>query len=156
MNDQAFMRMAIEKAQQGIAADQSPFGACIVREGKVIACEHNVVWQTNDPTAHAEVNSIRAACKMLASVKLSGATIYSTTEPCPMCFSAIHWAGIARIVYGASIAEARRAGFSELEISNFDMKRLGGSPVEIVPGLLAGEASELFAQWLANPSRRSY
>jgi tRNA(Arg) A34 adenosine deaminase TadA len=73
-----------------------------------------------------------------------------------MCFAAIHWAGIDRIVYGASIADAQRAGFSELAISNFDMKRLGGSNLEIVPGFLAAEAVELFNQWLADPRHRVY
>jgi tRNA(Arg) A34 adenosine deaminase TadA len=92
----------------------------------------------------------------VANIKLAGTTIYSTTEPCPMCFAAIHWAGIDRIVYGASIADAQRAGFNELAISNFDMKRLGGSTVEIVPAFLAAEAVELFDQWLADPKHRVY
>src|SRR5688572_21940368 len=108
MTDDQYMRIAIEKAREGIAADQSPFGACIVREGQILACEHNVVWRTTDSTAHAEVNAIRVACQAVGGVKLAGATIYSTTEPCPMCFAAIHWAGIDRIVFGASIADAER------------------------------------------------
>jgi guanine deaminase len=157
MTDRDYMRMAIERAREGIAAGQSPFGACIVgADGKVIACEHNVVWRTTDATAHAEVNAIRVACRAVADIKLAGATIYSTTEPCPMCFSAIHWAGMARIVYGSSIEDARRAGFSELGISNFDMKRLGGSPVEIAAGLMSEEAGELFAEWLRHPGHRGY
>ena len=156
MDDAAYMRMAITRAREGAAAGQSPFGACIVRDGQVISCEHNLVWRTPDATAHAEVTAIRVACKNVKDVKLSGATIYSTTEPCPMCFAAIHWAGIARIVYGASIADAQRAGFSELAISNTDMKRLGGSKVEIVPAFLADEAAELFTQWLADPKHRAY
>jgi guanine deaminase len=154
--DAVYMRMANPIAREGMALAPSPFGATIVRGTTVLACEHNVVWRTPDATAHAEVTAIRAACKAVADVKLAGTTIYSTTEPCPMCFAAIHWAGIDRIVYGASIADARRAGFSELAISNVDMKRLGGSPVEIVPAFLAGEAGELFEQWLADPKRRVY
>src|SRR5688500_3650821 len=106
--DQRFMRMAIDKARAGMAGGGSPFGATIVGPGgDVIACEHNGVWQTTDATAHAEVTAIRAACRAAAAVKLPGATIYSTTEPCPMCFAAIHWAGMARIVYGSSIADAQ-------------------------------------------------
>ena len=155
-DDETCMRLAIERARAGMASGGSPFGACIVQGGRVIAAEHNIVWQTTDATAHAEVNAIRVACKAVAGVKLDGATIYSSTEPCPMCFAAIHWAGMKRIVYGASIADAARAGFSELSISNFDMKRLGGSPVEIVPAFMAAEANELFDQWLANPARRVY
>jgi guanine deaminase len=157
MTDDVFMAMAIERAQAGMDAGGSPFGACIVAaDGRVIACEHNVVWQTTDATAHAEVNAIRVACRAVSDIKLAGATIYSSTEPCPMCFSAIHWAGMKRIVYGATIADAARAGFSELSISNFDMKRLAGSPVEIVSGVMAEEAKELFERWLADPKRRVY
>lgn len=144
-DDEPFMQKAIAKAREGVAAGQSPFGACIVRYGQVIWCEHNLVWRTPDATAHAEVTAIRIACKALSSVKLNGATIYSTTEPCPMCFSAIHWAGISRIVHGSSILDAQRAGFSELGISNVEMNRLGGSGIEIVPALLASEAVKLFA-----------
>ncbi|HEY7119195.1 MAG TPA: nucleoside deaminase [Tepidisphaeraceae bacterium] len=155
-DDERFMRMAIEKAREGMAAGQSPFGACIVQSGSVIACAHNVVWRDTDATAHAEVTAIRTACRAVRGIKLPGATIYSTTEPCPMCFAAIHWAGIARIVYGTSIADAQRAGFGELAISNFDMKRLGGSGVDVVPSLIAGEANELFDRWLAGPKRRVY
>src|SRR3954463_11940830 len=117
MTDETYMRMAIAKAREGLALGQSPFGACIVRDRDVLACEHNVVWRTTDATAHAEVTAIRAACKHVGDIKLTGATLYSTTEPCPMCFAAIHWAGIARIVYAASIADAQRAGFSELSLS---------------------------------------
>jgi tRNA(Arg) A34 adenosine deaminase TadA len=157
MTDDAYMAMAIERARAGMAAGGSPFGATIVvADGRVIASEHNVVWQTTDATAHAEVNAIRVACKAVSAIKLEGATIYSSTEPCPMCFAAIHWAGMKRIVYGASIADAARAGFSELSISNEEMKRLGGSPVEIVSGVMVDEAKELFEQWLADPKRRVY
>jgi guanine deaminase len=156
MNDHEYMAMAIEKAREALAADQSPFGACIVQNGRVIACEHNRVWRDTDATAHAEVTAIRVACKAVGNIKLEGATIYSTTEPCPMCFSAIHWAGMARIVYGASIEDAARAGFSELSISNSEMKRLGGSPVEIVAGVMAVEAKKLFELWVANPRHRNY
>lgn len=156
INDQTFMQMAIDRARSGMKDGQSPFGACIVRNGAVICCEHNVVWRDTDASAHAEVTAIRTACKKVGAIRLEGATIYSTTEPCPMCFSAIHWSGIARIVYGSAIADARRAGFSELGISNEEMKRMSGSKVEIVPGLLAEEAVALFTEWMANQNRRVY
>ena len=116
--DEGYMRLAIQKAREGVAAGQTPFGACIVTAGgEVAACEHNVVWRTTDITAHGEVNAIRVACRSLGTIDLSGCTIYSTTEPCPMCFSAIHWAKIAGIVFGASISDAQAAGFNELAIS---------------------------------------
>lgn len=151
------MRIAIDKTREGIGAGQSPFGACIVsRDGKVIACDHNVVWATTDITAHGEVNTIRGACKALGKIDLSGATIYSTTEPCPMCFSAIHWAKIGRIVYGASIADAQAAGFNELTIANTVMKEEGKSPVQIDGGCLREECAALFAEWKNTGRARTY
>ncbi len=142
------MWLAIEKTREGIRAGQTPFGACIVSsDGKVVACDHNVVWATTDITAHGEVNTIRAACRALGTVDLSGCTIYSTTEPCPMCFSAIHWAKISRIVFGASIADAAAAGFNELTIANTLMKEAGNSQVCIDAGCLHDACAALFMEW---------
>jgi tRNA(Arg) A34 adenosine deaminase TadA len=153
MSDEQFMRMAIEKCKAGLAKAQMPFGAVIVKAGNVIACEHNVVWATTDITAHAEVTALRAACHLLNTIDLSGCTIYSTTEPCPMCFSACHWAKLDRVVFGTEIKDARAAGFSELPISNLEMKRQGGSRIDIVPGLLREEAMELFRIYAAQAGR---
>jgi guanine deaminase len=140
-----FMRTAIREAKKGIEKSQSPFGACIVKEGKKIASAHNGVWGKADPTAHAEIVAIRKACKKLKTIDLTGCEIYSTCEPCPMCFSAIHWAKIGRIVYGTGIADAKVCGFSELEITNEDMKRLGKSSLEVQAGFMAEECRQLFA-----------
>ena len=157
MQDETFMRLAIEKAREGVRGGQTPFGACIVSpDGRVLACDHNVVWHTTDITAHGEINAIRAACRALGSIDLSGCTIYSTTEPCPMCFSAIHWARISRIVYGASIADAQAAGFNELAIATIVMKETGGSPVEIDGGCLREECAALFAEWKESGNARPY
>ncbi|MBN1495690.1 MAG: nucleoside deaminase [Spirochaetes bacterium] len=151
------MRLAIEKAREGMRGGQTPFGACIVSaDGRVLACEHNVVWHATDITAHGEVNAIRSACRATGSIDLSGCTIYSTTEPCPMCFSAIHWARISRIVYGASIADAQAAGFNELAIANVVMKDAGGSPVDIEAGCLRDECAALFNEWKESGSARPY
>jgi guanine deaminase len=155
--DENFMRLAIEKTREGIREGQTPFGACIVASGgHVIACDHNVVWATTDITAHGEVNTIRKACRAEGTIDLSGATIYSTTEPCPMCFSAIHWAKIGRIVYGASIADAQAAGFNELTIANTDMKKAGGSPVVVEGGCLREACVALFAEWKDSGKARTY
>jgi guanine deaminase len=155
--DEKFMRLAIEKTREGIRAGQTPFGACIVSsDGNVTACDHNVVWATTDITAHGEINTIRAACKALDSIDLSGSTIYSTTEPCPMCFSAIHWAKISRIVYGASIKDAQAAGFNELTIANTLMKEKGQSPVLIDGGCLREENVALFEEWKNAGKARIY
>ena len=105
--DEKFMRLAINKAKQGIKQGQTPFGACISKDGEVISCVHNIVWESLDITAHAEISAIREACKKLNTVDLSGCVIYSTCEPCPMCFSACHWAKISKIVYGAQIEDAK-------------------------------------------------
>jgi tRNA(Arg) A34 adenosine deaminase TadA len=156
MPDGQFMKRAIAKGREGIAAGQTPFGACIVRDRQVVACEHNRVWETRDATAHAEVQAIRAACRALDTVDLSGAVIYSTCEPCPMCFSAIHWAKISTIVFGARIADARALGFSELTLPNEVMKREGGSPVELVPGFMRDECLALFQEFAQRPDRRIY
>ena len=145
--DERFMRRAIAKAKQGMLEGQSPFGACIAKRGRAVACEHNMVRESCDSTAHAEIHAIRAACRRLKSIDLSGCTIYSTTEPCPMCFAAIHWARISRIVYGASISDAKRAGFNELAIPNAKMRSLAKSRLKIEEGVLAGESRELFRVW---------
>lgn len=157
-DDEDRMRTAIEAARRGIAHGQTPFGACVVgADGRgVVAAAHNVVWETTDVTAHAEVTAIRLACARLGAIELAGCTIYSTCEPCPMCFSACHWARVARVVYGASIEDARRAGFNELAISNEQMKRLGGSEVIIRGGVLRDETTALFDEWLKQPNARSY
>ena len=150
------MRLAIGKAREGIRKGQTPFGACIVKDGTMISCEHNVVWRTTDSTAHAEVHAIRRACAVLGTIDLSGCVIYSTCEPCPMCFAAIHWAKISAIYFGARIQDAAAAGFSELTISNEQMKSLGGSNVTIVGDFLRSEAAELFNLWLSESRHRSY
>jgi guanine deaminase len=147
-DDERFMRMAIEQAHAGVRAGQSPFGAVIVRDGEVVCAVHNRVWETTDITAHAEVVALREACRALGTIDLGGCTIYSSTEPCPMCFSAIHWANVDRIVFGTSIGDADRAGFRELSISNEEMKERGGSHVEVVRGVLAEEAQEAFDRFL--------
>jgi tRNA(Arg) A34 adenosine deaminase TadA len=156
MNDEIFMKMAIAKARQGVDEGQSPFGACIVKNGEVVVCEHNVVWATTDITAHAEVHTIRQACRILKTIDLTGCEIYSSCEPCPMCFSAIHWARISRIVYGARIEDARESGFHELEISNEKMKKMGHSPIEIVSDVCRDEAVELFHYWLKKNGSKKY
>lgn len=150
MSDHDYMGMAIETTKQGILAGQSPFGAVIVRGNTFIAATHNTVWRDLDPTAHAEVNAIRVAAKSLATFDLSGCTLYSTCEPCPMCLTAIHWARIDRVLYGADIADSKKAGFSELLISAFDMVRQGGSPLKVEKGIRRDECVALFSFFLKN------
>jgi tRNA(Arg) A34 adenosine deaminase TadA len=156
MNEAAYMQAAIDKAREGIAQDQSPFGAAIFRGGRLICAAHNTVVRDNDPTAHAEINAIRQAAQALQTIALSGCELFTTCEPCPMCLAAIHWAKLDRVVYGASIADATWAGFSELNIPAKQMAQLGGSPVRVENGLLVAECCRLFNEWRQNPKRRTY
>ncbi len=154
--DEKFMRFAIEKAKKGIKSGQTPFGACIVRNGLVISCAHNIVWKDTDITAHAEICAIRDACKRLKKVDLSGCVIYSTCEPCPMCFGAIHWAGINKIIYGVKIKDAKGFGFNELCISSKKLRQMAASKIEITGGLLRTENLKLFEIWSCSESKRVY
>jgi tRNA(Arg) A34 adenosine deaminase TadA len=154
--DRDFMSQAIAKAVEGIAAGQSPFGAVIVRDGNVVAATHNTVWRDGDPTAHAEVNCIRAAAKALATIDLKGCTMYSTCEPCPMCLAAIHWAKIDRVVFGAGIADAAAAGFHELHVAARMLAAMGRSPLLVESDLLREECARLFAQWREAGLSRTY
>ncbi len=151
-----FMKLAIDKCREGIDKGQSPFAACIVKNGEVIACEHNVVWAKTDITAHGEINAIQKACRKINSIDLSGSTIYSTCEPCPMCFTAIHWARIDRIIYGAAISDAERFGFNELKVSNHMLKEMGLSDVEITPDFMKNQCVELFEYWAAKDGKKTY
>jgi tRNA(Arg) A34 adenosine deaminase TadA len=142
------MRVAINEARRNLRrADGGPFGACIVRGGTIVALSRNTVLARRDPTCHAEVNAIRRAARRLGTHDLSGCRIFSTTEPCPMCFAAIHWAGIDEVVSGTRIAEVARLGFRELSISNRTMRRLGGGAVRIVGGVLREECRQLLRDW---------
>ena len=106
-----FMNEAIAEAAAGVAAGEGgPFGAVVVKNGRVVARGHNQVVAHGDPTAHAEVQAIRAACRELGSFDLSGCEIYATCEPCPMCFAAIHWARLDRVRFGATRADAAAVG----------------------------------------------
>lgn len=145
--DAYYMDLALEACRAGIEAGQSPFGACVVSGGEVLAVGHNHVWAQTDPSAHAEVVCIRQACRAVGAVHLPGATIYSTTEPCPMCFSCIHWARIGRIVYAARVADAGSFGFNELPIDNATLKRISGAVLELCPDFQREKALALFRHW---------
>ena len=111
--DERFMQMAIDLSVENVANGGGPFGAVIVRDGEVLAAGANRVTANNDPTAHAEVSAIREACAKVGNFKLEGATIYTSCEPCPMCLSAIYWAGISRIFYGNTKADAKAIDFDD-------------------------------------------
>lgn len=111
--DEIYLRQAVEIAKQNIEKGGGPFGAIIVKDNEIVAQCGNSVTNDNDPTAHAEVNCIRSACKKLNTFDLSGCVIYSSCEPCPMCLSAIYWARLDRLVYAATRQDAAGAGFDD-------------------------------------------
>ncbi|MEO8359078.1 MAG: nucleoside deaminase [Vicinamibacteria bacterium] len=154
--DEAFMHMALREASRGMQRGQGgPFGACIVKDGLIVAVAHNRVLVTGNPTQHAEVVCIGKAAKALGTHILKGCTIYSTTEPCPMCFSAIHWAQIDRIVFGTGIADVEKLGFNELCISNTTLKKLGKSGV-VLDQASVKECTDLLKSWAAMKTKRTY
>lgn len=111
--DQHFMQMAIDLSSDNVDQGGGPFGAVIVKDGEVISTGVNRVVPNNDPTAHAEVNAIRSACAKLNTFKLEGCTVYSSCEPCPMCLSALYWAGVSRICYGNTKEDAKAIDFDD-------------------------------------------
>lgn len=153
MPSRRFMEEAIDIAIEGIRKWNSPFGSAIVKNDRIIAVAHNTVLTKKDATNHAEMNAIRLACKKLGTHKLDGCTIYSTTEPCPMCFSAIHWAGAKSIVFGTTIGDVKKLGFSELTISDKKMKKLGKSRLRITEGFMRKECLDLLRTWKAGKGK---
>ena len=112
------MDTAIKLAADNVDNEGGPFGAVIVKDNEIIARGTNRVTSTNDPTAHAEVQAIREACSKLKTFDLSGCEIYTSCEPCPMCFSAIYWAHIDKVYYAADHEDAANAGFDDAFIYN--------------------------------------
>ena len=109
-----FMKAAVKVALEGMNNNEGgPFGCVIVKEGEIIGKGNNKVTSTNDPTAHAEVNAIREACKNLNSFQLDGCEIYTSCEPCPMCLGAIYWARPDKVFYGSNQIDAANVGFDD-------------------------------------------
>lgn len=120
MDKSEIMDLCVKSCMEGMKNHEGgPFGSAIVKDGKVIAVAHNTVIGDNDPTAHGEVNAIRQACKKLNTFDLSGCELYTTSEPCPMCMSAIIWANISKVYYGCTVEDARDIGFRDEHILKF-------------------------------------
>lgn len=151
-----FMRYAIELGRKGMEAGSGgPFGAIVVKDGKIIGEGWNRVLSSNDPTAHGEITAIRDACKNIQSYDLSGCEIYTSGEPCPMCLSAIYWARLDRIFYGFKIQAAAEALFDD----EFIFKQLNKPASERkIPQIqiLETEALKLLKDYTANPDRVLY
>ncbi|RYU94548.1 nucleoside deaminase [Emticicia agri] len=143
-----FMRKAIELSligsQEGIG--QGPFGAVIVKDGRIVGEGHNNVIAYNDPTAHAEVVAIRDACKNLGTYELQDCEIYTSCEPCPMCLSAIYWAKIGKIYYGNTRDDAAEIGFDDAFLYQEIPLPLAERTIAIEP-LAREEAQVAFVLW---------
>ncbi len=114
--DQRYLEQAIDLARNNVAGGGGPFGAVIVKDGKIIATGVNRVTDRHDATAHAEILAIREANRKLGTHELKDCTLYSSCEPCPMCLGAVYWAGISRLVFASTNIDAKNAGFSDAEI----------------------------------------
>ena len=153
--DKAFMRQAIRLADDNVDHGGGPFGAVIVKDGEVIAGGCNRVVPNNDPTAHAEVSAIREACNKLGTFDLSGCTIYTSCEPCPMCLGAIYWARIGRIYYGNTRYDARDINFADDFIYEEMDRPIEQRQLPIIP-LLREEAIHTFRKWAEKEDKTEY
>jgi tRNA(Arg) A34 adenosine deaminase TadA len=153
--DRKFMGEAIRLANESVRHGGGPFGAVIVKDGKIIAGSSNSVTIDNDPTAHAEVNAIREACRKLGTFDLTGCRIYTSCEPCPMCLGAIYWAHIDKIYYANDRRDAADIGFDD----DFIYQEIALKPTERTKPseiLLREEAIEAFKQWEAKADKTEY
>ena len=146
--DERYMRLAIEKTREGIEAGQPPFGACLVRDGEILATAHNTVAREGDITRHAEIDAVRASCRELGSIDLSGSVLYATATPCAMCFTSAEMAGINRVVIGVG-PEDFRAYFPSSSRTPTFRTPLGTTEngIEIIIGVLREECLALFKAW---------
>lgn len=149
------MREAIRLANESVEQGGGPFGAVIVKDGEIIAGSSNSVTIDNDPTAHAEVNTIRKACQKLRTFDLSGCVIYTSCEPCPMCLGAIYWARISKIFYGNTRKDARDIDFADDFIYEELELPMEKRTLPIKP-LLRDEALHTFRLWAAKTDKTEY
>ena len=154
-DDRRFMQMAIDLSVENVANDGGPFGAVIVRNGEVIATGTNRVTANNDPTAHAEVSAIREACAKVENFKLEGCVCYTSCEPCPMCLSALYWAGVERIVYGNTKDDAKAINFDDSFIYDEIAKPYAQRAIPI-HNLMRKEALEGFRAWTEKTDKIEY
>ena len=143
MTNKNFMRLAIDKARE----NKTPFAACIAGDGKAIACEASSVSIDNDPTSHGEVHAIRSACRKLKKPDLHGYILYTTCQPCAMCLMACYWAGIDKVVYGATLADSKKAGFHELDVSGKLAKQIVGNRIKLHGRVMKRQCLTLFKEF---------
>jgi len=154
-----FINEAIKLARQSIECQGGPFGAVIVKDKQIIGRGSNLVTKHNDPTAHAEMEAIRDACQHIQSYSLAGCTLYTSSEPCPMCLSAIYWARIDSVLYANSYAQAARIGFDDQFIFkqlNLSHQQKSLSISQVQDETVRHDAQEVFHAWENSPSKTHY
>ena len=150
------MQEAVALAVENVRAGRGgPFAALVVRDGAVVASGTNRVTSANDPTAHAEVVAIRAACQALGHFQLDGCDFYTTCEPCPMCLGAIYWARLARVFYGCTREDAARAGFDDAFIYEELTQPVAARQIPMVQRMRR-EAQRTFDAWRRYEDRVEY
>ncbi len=150
-----YMKLAADLSIKNIDEGGGPFGAVVVRDNEIVATGVNSVTRDNDPTAHAEVNAIRAACRKIGSFQLESCVVYSSCEPCPMCLSALYWAGVKKIFYGNTKEDADAIDFSD----KFIYEEIDRKPSERhMPGIHVDneETIKAFEKWASTSDKIKY
>ncbi|WP_048135492.1 nucleoside deaminase [Methanolobus tindarius] len=151
-----FMQIAIDEAREGMEHNHGgPFGAIIVKDGKIISRAHNRVLVTNDPTAHAEVLAIRQASEVLDKFDLSDCEIYTSSQPCPMCLAAIYWARITKVYFGTNKEDVAAIGFDDSLFYKFIRGDADKSTLEII-NIDRKECLELLKEWDEKTDKEMY
>jgi len=155
MTDDTWLAHALDLAVANVADGGGPFGAVIVRDGVLLSTGQNRVTRDNDPTAHAEVMAIRAACQATGDFSLAGMTLYTSCEPCPLCVAASLWARLDRVVYAADRDDAARGGFDDREFYELFSRDRATWPTLVHPGEHADPFAP-FDAWLSKSDRVDY
>ncbi len=150
-----YLRKALDLAEKNMDSGGGPFGALIVKDGKIISEAANRVTPENDPTAHAEILAIRAASKKLNTWDLSGCELYTSCEPCPMCMGAVYWAHIGKVYYAAGHEDARNAGFDDADMYN-EMKKEPPERKIFMKAEMEEEGRKIFEKWKAKEDKLEY
>ena len=153
--DSSFLQKAIDLAISSAKKNGGPFGAVIVKNGKIVGEGYNQVTENCDPSAHAEITAIRAACKNLNNHQLTDCTIYASCQPCPMCMSAIYWARIPKLVFAAHASDAANAGFDDQFIYDELARPMSQRSISI-EHIDLNDATKSFEAWASNPSKKEY
>ncbi|WP_340818487.1 nucleoside deaminase [Methanolobus sp. WCC4] len=155
-----FMEIAIDEARKGMEHNHGgPFGAVVVKDGKIVSRAHNNVLRTNDPTSHAEILAIREASAVLERFDLSDCQIYTSSQPCPMCLAAIYWARIRTVYYGSDKDDVAAIGFDDSQIYNYICNYVRGEEQEAEPELINIEKEkclELLGEWDEKTDKQMY